>query len=159
MRPPTYAFILAIALLVIVGLIDAASRGFAAVPKPSVGATQGVGILLVLRAFSSGSTAMTGIEAISNAVLAFKPVEWRNARKTLSWMIGLLIAMFAGIIALVELNGIVPGSGQTVLSQLAHRERERPSVHLHPGGNGAGAAPRGQHRLQRLPAGFVPACS
>jgi amino acid transporter len=119
---PTYAFILAIALLVIFGIIDAAGRGFEALPRPPVGASQGVGVLLVLRAFSSGSTAMTGIEAISNAVPAFKPVEWRNARTTLSWMIGLLVAMFVGIIALVELNGIVPQSSQTVLSQLAHRD-------------------------------------
>ena len=62
-------------------------------------ATEAVGVLLVLRAFSSGSTAMTGIEAISNAVPAFKPVEWRNARTTLTWMVGLLIALFAGTIA------------------------------------------------------------
>ncbi|HTU00318.1 MAG TPA: amino acid permease, partial [Candidatus Sulfotelmatobacter sp.] len=74
----------------------------------------------VLRAFSSGATAMTGMEAISNAVPAFKPVEWRNARTTLSWMIGLLVAMFAGIVVLVELDGIVPVSNETVLSQLAH---------------------------------------
>ena len=79
-----------------------------------------VTLLLVLRAFASGSTAMTGIEAISNAVPAFKPVEWRNARTTLTWMIGLLIAMFTGIIVLVHLDGIVPESSQTVLSQLAH---------------------------------------
>jgi amino acid transporter len=79
-------------------------------------------LLLVLRAFSSGSTAMTGIEAISNAAPVFKPVEWRNARTTLSWMVGLLIAMFVGIVALVELDGVVPESSQTVLSQLAHRD-------------------------------------
>jgi amino acid transporter len=65
---------------------------------------------------------MTGIEAISNAVPVFKPVEWKNARTTLGWMVGLLIAMFVGIVALVELDGIVPQSGQTVLSQLAHRD-------------------------------------
>jgi amino acid transporter len=117
---PTYAFIVAIALLVIVGLIDAGGRGFRAVPPPAAHASQAVTLLLVLRAFASGSTAMTGIEAISNAVPAFKPVEWRNARSTLTWMIGLLIAMFTGIIVLVHLDGIVPESSQTVLSQLAH---------------------------------------
>ena len=47
-------------------------------------------------------------------------MEWRNARSTLTWMIGLLIAMFTGIIVLVHLDGIVPESSQTVLSQLAH---------------------------------------
>ena len=118
---PTYAFILAIGLMVIVGLIDAGGHGFHPVPKPAVHASEGVGLLLVLRAFSSGSTAMTGIEAISNAVPVFKPAEWRNARLTLTWMVGLLIAMFVGIIALVELDGVVPESSQTVLSQLAHR--------------------------------------
>jgi amino acid transporter len=117
---PTYAFIVAIALLVIVGLIDAGRRGFHAVPPPALHASQAVGLLLVLRAFASGSTAMTGIEAISNAVPAFKPVEWRSARATLTWIVGLLIAMFVGIIVLVHLDGIVPESSQTVLSQLAH---------------------------------------
>jgi amino acid transporter len=116
---PTYAFILAIALLVVVGLVDAAGRGFAASPRPAVHASEGLGLLLVLRAFSSGATAMRGIEAISNAVPVFEPVPRRNARTTLSWMIGLLIAMFAGVIALVELSGIVPEGSQTMLSQLA----------------------------------------
>ncbi len=78
-------------------------------------------MLLVLRAFASGSTAMTGIEAISNAVPVFKPVEWRNARTTLAWMVGLLIMLFAGTIAMVQLGGIVPNSHETVLSELAHR--------------------------------------
>jgi amino acid transporter len=117
---PTYAFIVAIALLVIVGLIDAGRRGFHALPPPALHASQAVTLLLVLRAFASGSTAMTGIEAIFNAVPAFNPVEWRNARSTLTWMVGLLIAMFTAIIVLVHLDRIVPESSQTVLSQLAH---------------------------------------
>ena len=70
--------------------------------------------------FSSGATAMTGIEAISNVVPAFKPVQWRNARITLSWMIGLLISMFAGILVVAKLSGVVPRGGETMLSQLAH---------------------------------------
>jgi amino acid transporter len=119
---PTYAFILATALLVIVGLADAAGRGFQALPRPALHASNAVGLLLVLRAFSAGATAMSGIEAISNAVPVFRPVEWRNARTTLSWMIGLLIAMFVGIVALVELGGVVPEPGQTVLSQLARQD-------------------------------------
>jgi amino acid transporter len=117
---PTYAFIVAIALVVVVGLLDAAGRGFAALPRPAFHASEAVGILLVLRAFSSGATAMTGIEAISNSVPAFEPVAWRSARTTLSWMIGLLIAMFAGVIVVGELGGIVPNPSQTMLSQLAH---------------------------------------
>jgi amino acid transporter len=118
---PTYAFIVAMFVLVAVGLIDAGGRGFHATPRPPLSATESVGILLVLRAFASGSTAMTGIEAISNAVPVFKPVEWRNARTTLTWMVGLLIALFAGTIAMVQLGGVVPNAHETVLSQLAHR--------------------------------------
>ena len=118
---PTYAFILAMFVLIAVGLIDAGGRSFHATPRPALTATEGVGVLLILRAFSSGSTAMTGIEAISNAVPVFKPTEWRNARTTLTWMVGLLIALFAGTIALVQLTGVVPSAQETILSQLAHR--------------------------------------
>ncbi|MFE7288933.1 APC family permease [Streptomyces noursei] len=117
---PTYAFIIAVFALVTVGLVDAAGRGFHPTAAPHLNATESVGVLLVTRAFASGATAMTGIEAISNAVPAFKPVEWRNARTTLTWMIGLLIALFAGTIAMVRLDGVVPGTQETVLSQLAH---------------------------------------
>jgi amino acid transporter len=119
---PTYAFTAAIAALVVAGTLDAAGRGFLATPHPAVHASEGVGLLLVLRAFSSGATAMTGIEAISNAVPVFKPVEWRNARTTLSWMVALLIAMFAGIVLIAHLDGVVPKSHETVLSQLAHHQ-------------------------------------
>jgi fumarate reductase subunit C len=116
---PTYAFIAAIAALVVAGLVHAAGRGFHPVPVRHLAAVQAVTVLLVLRAFASGSTAMTGIEAISNAVPAFKPVEWRNARITLSWMTGLLIGMFAGVLVITRLAGIVPVASQTMLSQLA----------------------------------------
>ncbi len=118
---PTYMFILAILLLVAVGLSDAAGNGFHATPRPPAHAAEGVGLLLILRAFGSGATAMTGIEAISDGIPAFKPVEWRNARTTLTWMVSLLVVMFIGTIVLIELDGIVPSSSQTVLSQLAHR--------------------------------------
>ncbi|AXI76278.1 APC family permease [Peterkaempfera bronchialis] len=118
---PTYAFILAVFALVAVGLFDAAGHGFHPAAPPPLHATEGVGVLLVMRAFASGATAMTGIEAISNAVPAFEPVAWRNARTTLTWMVGLLIALFAGTVALVHLDGVVPGARETVLSQLAHR--------------------------------------
>src|SRR5918999_3655220 len=117
---PTYAFILAMALLVAVGLVEAANRGFATTPHPPLAATEGLGLLLVLRAFSSGSTAMTGIEAISNAVPVFKPKAWRNARTTLTAMVALLILLFAGTVVLAHLDGVVPAADQTVLSQLAH---------------------------------------
>ncbi|QIQ06644.1 APC family permease [Streptomyces liangshanensis] len=118
---PTYAFIVAILLLVATGLYNAAGRDFTPTPHPVVNATEGLGVLLVMKAFASGATAMTGIEAISNAVPAFKPVAWRNARTTLSWMIVLLVVLFAGVITLIHYEGIVPETQETALSQLAHR--------------------------------------
>ena len=117
---PTYLFIAVIAALVVAGFVHAAGRGFHPVPAPHVSVTEAVGVLLVLRAFASGSTAMTGIEAVSNAVPAFQPTEWRNARTTLTAMIGLLIAMFAGVLVIARLDGVVPEAKETVLSQLAH---------------------------------------
>jgi amino acid transporter len=119
---PTYLFITAMYVLIVVGLVNAAQRGFEAVPAPPVHATEAVGLLLVLRAFSSGATAMTGIEAISNGISAFQPVEWRNARTTLTLMVTLLLTMFAGIVLLTWLDGVVPSPSQTVLSQLARLE-------------------------------------
>jgi len=118
---PTYAFIAAMAVLVAVGLAQAAGRGFHVSPHPPLTATEGVGLLLVLRAFASGSTAMTGVEAISNAVPVFQPPAWRNARTTLTVMVGILIVLFAGTVTLVHLEGVVPSASETVLSQLAHR--------------------------------------
>ncbi|MEW1697198.1 MULTISPECIES: APC family permease [unclassified Streptomyces] len=116
---PTYVFVAAMFALIAYGLADAAGRDFAPVPTPVPGVTETVGLLLVMRAFSSGATAMTGIEAISNAVPAFKPVEWRNARTTLTWMVTLLVVMFAGIVVLIHLTGVVPREQETMLSQLA----------------------------------------
>jgi amino acid transporter len=118
---PTYAFVAGIALLIVVGLAQAAGRGFATTPPPLQPAVQGLSVLLVLRAFASGASSMTGTEAVSNAVPIFKPVEWRNARTVLTLMIATLVIMFAGIVALIHLDGIVPMQNQTLLSQLARR--------------------------------------
>jgi amino acid transporter len=117
---PTYMFVTAIGLIVIVGLIDAAGHGFHAVAPPPRHATEALGLLLILRAFSSGATAMTGIEVISNSVPVFEPPEAENARRTLTIMIALLVSMFVGVVIVAYLEGIAPGT-QTVLSQIAHR--------------------------------------
>jgi amino acid transporter len=116
---PTYLFVAAIAMIVVVGLVKSAAHGFPAAAPPARHATEALGVLLVLRAFSSGATAMTGIEVISNAVPVFEPPEADNARRTLSVMIIALVAMFAGVIVVAHLDGLAPGT-QTVLSQLAH---------------------------------------
>jgi amino acid transporter len=116
---PTYAFILAIAALVVAGLWRVAAGGSVEAPAAPPQGTEAVGLLLVLRAFASGSTAMTGIETISNAVPAFRPPQARNARTTLTLMVALLLGLFAGTVALATLAHVVPHGGETVLSQLA----------------------------------------
>ena len=82
------------------------------------GAIGALGLLLVLRAFSSGAVALTGVEAVSDGVPAFKPPEWRNARTTLTWAAGLFAVLFVGISLLVSILGIIPDperATQTVL--------------------------------------------
>ena len=118
---PTYLFVLAVALIVIVGLVKAATHGFQPTAPAAHRATEALGVLLVLRAFASGATAMTGIEVISNAVPVFRAPEEPHARQTLGVMIGLLIAMFVGVVLVAHFDGASPSGSQTVLSEIAHR--------------------------------------
>jgi hypothetical protein len=124
---PTYLY-----LVVVLGMIGFGLIGLAAgfippyTPPPawlaaeSEGTLGALGLLTVLRAFSSGAVALTGVEAISDGVPAFKPPEWRNARTTLTWAAILFGTLFIGISLLVGTLGIVPdpSEGQTVLSVL-----------------------------------------
>ena len=84
------------------------------------GTTQALGLFLLLRAFSQGAVALTGVEAISDGVPAFKAPEWRNARTTLTWAAAIFGILFLGIAYLITTLGIVPDptEQQTVLSQL-----------------------------------------
>ncbi|MGN9774483.1 APC family permease [Micromonospora sp. H33] len=118
---PTYAFVVALLALLAVGYARAAGRGFVPEPSPPVPAVEGLTLLLVLRAFASGAVSMTGIEAVSTAVPAFRPPEWRNARTTLTWMVTLLVVLFVGLVGLMHLSGVVPSPEESVLSQLARQ--------------------------------------
>jgi amino acid transporter len=118
---PTYLFVAAIALVVVTGLVKAASNGFApTTPHPYHAPVEALGVLLVLRAFSSGATAMTGIEVISNAVPVFRPPEAKHARQTLTAMLALLISMFVGVVLVAHFTGAQPGGQETLLSRIAH---------------------------------------
>jgi amino acid transporter len=81
--------------------------------------TRAIGLFLVLHAFSSGTTALTGVEAISNGIPAFKEPRSRNAGITLMWMSGILGSLFLGISFLAGPIGAVPSEHETVISQLA----------------------------------------
>src|SRR5207253_5849425 len=93
----------------------------AVAPVP-VAATSPTGLLTtfaLLTAFSNGCTAMTGVEAVSNGVPAFRPPESRNAASTLVTMGVLSIVMFLGITLLAHAWGLVPNDTETIVSQLA----------------------------------------
>jgi amino acid transporter len=143
---PTYLFIAAVFGLIAFGgwhiLIQGTHTQLARTTNyPAAIGLEGLGLFLVLKAFSSGCTALTGVEAISNGVPLFRPPEWRNARTTLMVMVGLAVSMFAGITILAQVFQIHPdftcGPGlpgllgrpecaaqlpaaQTVLSKLGH---------------------------------------
>ena len=123
---PTYLYIVAILAMVGIGVVRAATGALPEYTPPSEWLTaeaggEALGILLILRAFSSGAAALTGVEAISDGVPAFKPPEWRNARITLVWAAAIFAALFLGISFLASTIGIIPDphEQQTVLSQVA----------------------------------------
>ncbi|MDO8600947.1 MAG: APC family permease [bacterium] len=87
---------------------------------PESGALLGsIGIILILRAFASGCTALTGIEATSNGVQAFREPAAENASKTLLRMSVILAVVFVGITLLASWIGVLPREGETVVSQIA----------------------------------------
>ncbi|WP_017318482.1 APC family permease [Mastigocladopsis repens] len=114
---PTYAFIVSIFVLIVLGLFKQAT-GQVPTESPSIPVQEGLSLFFILRAFSAGCTALTGVEAISNGVLAFKAPEWKNARVTLLYMSAILGAMFLGITYVSRVYHIVPEEGQTMVSLL-----------------------------------------
>jgi amino acid transporter len=116
---PTYAFIATFAVLVGVGLYRTLRGDLQPLPAHAAEASTTLTWFLVLRAFSSGCTALTGVEAISNGVPAFKPPESRNASITMGWMAGILGGLFLGITVLAWALGVTPVTDETVVSQIA----------------------------------------
>jgi amino acid transporter len=120
---PTYAFVTSILVLIGTGVTKCATTGCpqAVVPHPIAAGTGAVTLFVVLRAFASGSTALTGVEAIANGVNAFRRPHGRNAAKTLATLGTIAIVMFVGVSWLAVHMHAVPAESGTpsVLSQLA----------------------------------------
>jgi amino acid transporter len=114
---PTYAFIVSIFVLIGLGLFKQAT-GQPITEYPNLPIQEGVNSFLILRAFAAGCTALTGVEAISDGVLAFKEPEWKNARLTLLFLGVILGLMFVGITYLSNVYHVVPRHGETLVSQL-----------------------------------------
>jgi amino acid transporter len=125
---PTYVFVASFALILAVGVFEAiASAGHprAVVPPPAVPAvTEAVSVWLLLRAFASGCTAMTGVEAVSNGMTAFREPPVRYGHRTLSAIVIILGTLLAGIAYLARCYGIgamdqSKAGYRSVLAQLA----------------------------------------
>ena len=117
---PTYFFLGTMFLTLIIAAVRAAMGDLGTVADVEVmhETTQSLTLFLILRAFSSGCTALTGIEAISNGVMAFKEPRSHNAAITLVWMSTMLIALFLGITFIAHQISAVPSETETVISQL-----------------------------------------
>ncbi len=118
---PTYAFIVAILAVDAVGLVELASGHLhrAVVPTRSPAGPGAVTTFILLRAFSSGSTALTGVEAIANGVNAFRHPQGKNAAKTLGVLGVLTITMFLGLSYLAVHVHAAPSATASVVSQIA----------------------------------------
>lgn len=123
---PTYLFVGALAVALAIGLAKVVISGghpSPVIPTPALPrATEAVGLWLLLKSFANGCTAMTGVEAVSNGVTAFRKPVSKNAQLTLTIIIAILIVLLLGIAVLCRAYAIgatPPGPGyQSVLSQL-----------------------------------------
>ncbi|MGH7383560.1 MAG: APC family permease [Candidatus Rokuibacteriota bacterium] len=117
---PTYLFVVSFAGMLAYGLVRWVG-GWETPPPPAIdlAMTQDLTIFLVLRAFSSGCAALTGVEAVSDGVPAFRSPEARNARVVLAWLGIILITLFMGITFLARHYHVTPRVEETVVSQLA----------------------------------------
>jgi len=120
---PTYFFLVMMFLTVSVGFFRYLTGSLGTVVNPPplevTHAVQAITPFLILHAFSSGTAALTGVEAISNGITAFKEPRSRNAGITLIWMAAILGTLFLGITFLAGNIGAIPSEIETVISQLA----------------------------------------
>src|SRR4249919_3705668 len=122
---PTYGFIGIVLLMIGLGIvrcIGGCPPGEAIPPAPEVASTvQAISLFVILHAFSSGSTALTGVEAISNGVPAFRRPQSRNAAETLAVMGTIAITMFLGISWLAtHIRNVTVSDERTVIAQIGH---------------------------------------
>jgi amino acid transporter len=118
---PVYLFLAVYLSMLVYGLIRLFIEGPTPLSTVTPPAIQPVTLLLILHTFSTGSTALTGVEAISNGVPAFRPPQSKNAGRTLMVMAFLMGLLFVGSIGLTQYLGVVAGPQETILSALARR--------------------------------------
>lgn len=117
---PVYLFVVVMVVLIGVGLYNVATGQVPADLHSKIGTpVAGISLFLLLKAFASGSSALTGVEAISNAIPNFKSPAPVNAAKTLLAMGSILAVLFIGIVGLAYFYGVAPNAQATVVSQIA----------------------------------------
>jgi amino acid transporter len=119
---PTYFFLTMTTLTVVLGFIRYLSGTLGVVIDPpplETVHTEPITLFLLLRAFSNGTTALTGVEVIANGVKSFQEPRTQNAMATMIWMSTILGVLFLGIVYLLGIIGAVPSEAETVISQLA----------------------------------------
>lgn len=121
MAVPVYFFLASYLSMLAYGLVRLLIEGPSAIAYTAPTAIEPLTLVLVLHAFSTGSTALTGIEAISNGVPAFKAPNSKNASRTLIVMAVLMGTLFLGSIGLTQFLGVIAGPQETILSALARR--------------------------------------
>jgi amino acid transporter len=119
---PTYLFVASLFLTIVYGALGAIFDFLPEAPfEPHRPGLEGVGLFLLLRAFSSGCAALTGVEAVSNGIQAFRPPEADNARTVMMWLGAIAIVLFLGTTFLAYDFGLTPKADETIVSQLARR--------------------------------------
>lgn len=121
MAVPVYLFLFVYLGMIAVGLWKAWTEGPGALVSAATPAIEPLTVLVLMRALASGTTALTGIEAMSNGVPAFKPPESRNAGRTLLVMAVLMSMLFLGSLGLTHYFAVTPEVNETILSALARR--------------------------------------
>ena len=119
---PTYFFLIMMFITLITGLVQYATGTLGIVINPpniDVGLTQPLTLFLILRAFANGTTSVTGVEAISNGITAFKEPRSKNAGGTLLWMATILGSFLIATTFLAIHTGTLPAESETTMSQIA----------------------------------------
>ncbi len=127
---PVYLFAITYLALIAVGVVRALTIGPAGPTVTPPEALEPVTFLLLLRAFAAGATALTGVEAVSNAVPVFKPPEIRHANQTMVVMAALMITLFVGTVGLTQHFDVVAGPQETILSALTRRVVRSDAAHV-----------------------------
>ncbi len=118
---PVYGFLVTYLLMIGVGLVRAAGEGPGSLAVSAPPPLQPVTLILLLRTFAAGCTALTGVESISNGVPVFRSPEIKHANQTMAAMAILMAVLFLGTIGLTQFFAVVAGPEETILSALGRR--------------------------------------